>query len=403
MKRRLIFLSVIFAFSLLTGCYTSFATVKHYRTYENEEVYYDEDDVEIVAVYHNYRPYYPTRFVYYDPYDSWYNEPVLFISIGYEYHPHYYITYYPYGGCIYPPWYPVVWYPYYTPAWHHDHYAHHGYRDYYDYKKRDFAKRRNLPGRDYGRRDRKSNRNKELYADTDYKFGRQIINRGGSQISDNKGRTSSGRSGTIAKRKSDDQKPRPIKTRNRYNPKPKTNDKRDIYDTKRASKRVDQNKSNTKKSTPKIVRRKSGNNGKVEDTSNNKNNSRNYIRTTRKSNDYILRRTNSSKPSTSSRPKISEKSKNTSSNSSRNSRSSESSYKPSRSSSKSSASSSRATYKSNRSSSKSTSSSSHSSYKPGRSSSKSSSRSSGSSYKSNSRSSSKSSSRSSGSKKRSRR
>ena len=65
---------------LFAGCYTSFGTVRHHDVYGEEVVYYEDDDsATVVTVYHHYRPYYPTKFVYYDPYDNWYNEHFFYI------------------------------------------------------------------------------------------------------------------------------------------------------------------------------------------------------------------------------------------------------------------------------------------------------------------------------------
>ncbi len=111
----------MFAF-LLTGCYTRFGLVERDAGYDYEEevVYEDEyyEDTETVRVIHYYGVprHFSAAYFYYDPYDYWYWEPGITITVGAYYGP-------PYVYRSYPPY----WYPPYGPCpppyvyggWHH--------------------------------------------------------------------------------------------------------------------------------------------------------------------------------------------------------------------------------------------------------------------------------------------
>jgi len=366
MKKRIIMLSLVsmLVLGLFTGCYTSFGTVRHYDVYEDEVVYYDDDDsATVVSVYQHYSPYYPTNFVYYDPYDNWYDEPVFFISIGYDYRPHYYVNYYPYGGCIYPGWYPVVYRPYYVPVWYYGHQNYH--RNYYDYKRRDFAKRNNLPGRYYANRDRrdgyyKPTNNKE-YVNDDTNYGRRPIDRRNTDISREDTRIISGRDDVITKRNEPTRQPeKSIKTIPVRKSNTGSSDEiiNKSYSSKERSKaQVEKKITINKRSTPKVEKRTTVTNEKYNNSSSKSNSNskqKSYSSSTRESRSYspksteTKRSSSSSRPvireksedtknsSSSSRPSVREKSESSSSSQSKGSSSSRSSYTPSKSSSKSS-------------------------------------------------------------------
>jgi hypothetical protein len=359
MKKRIIILSLVsmLVLGLFTGCYTSFGTVRHYNVYDDEVVYYDDDDsATAIKVYHHYRPYYPTKFVYYDPYDYWYDEPIIYISVGYNYRPHYYVTYYPYGGCIYPGWYPIVYYPHHVPIWYYEHngyYAHHNnYRNYYDYKKRDFAKRRSLPGSDYGRRDRRDGFSKpgigNKYANDDVNYGRRQIAQRNTDIGDADIRNISRRNDEISKRNVQAPQEKPVKTKQvRRSKEDRSADiiNRNLTSKERSVTIKGKKASTGNTSIPKVVKRKQVTTKKY-DVSSNKNsnpskqrNTSGSIRESRNSNS-----SSSDRSSNRSRPSVREKSKSSSSSQSKSSGASRSSYTPSKSSSKSSSSSARSSY-----------------------------------------------------------
>lgn len=372
MKKRIIILSLVsmLVLGLFTGCYTSFGTVRHYNVYDDEVVYYDDDDsVNAITVYHHYRPYYPTRFVYYDPYDYWYDEPIIYISVGYNYRPHYYVTYYPYGGCIYPGWYPVVYYPHYVPVWYYGHqgyYTHHNnYRNYYDYKKRDFAKRINLPGSDYGRRDRREGFGKQSinkkYADDDANYGRRQIARRNTDIGNGDIRNISRGDDTISKRNVEVPQERSVKTKL-----VRKNSSEDIINRNDSSKErsktiVEKKEIISKRSDQKVLKRKPVSTNKYDtgkSIDNNKSKQKSYSGSTRESRSNNSNSTDTKHSSSNSRPSVREKSESSSSSQTKSSGSSRSSYTPSKSSSKSSSGSSRSSYKPSKGSSKSSSGSS---------------------------------------------
>ncbi|MFC2088712.1 hypothetical protein ACFLSX_03845 [Calditrichota bacterium] len=156
MKTKHILISVVSFLMLmqLTGCYTSMGTVRYHRIYDEEVVYEDEDlSDNTISAYHHYysRPYVSHRFVYYDPYDYWYDNPGFYISLGYYNRPYYYYS--NYYGCVYTGWYPVVYRPYYVPAWY---YTPRHHKQFYAYNRRDFNKRQDLAGRQFNRRNNRS-------------------------------------------------------------------------------------------------------------------------------------------------------------------------------------------------------------------------------------------------------
>jgi len=193
----------LLTFVLLTGCYTSFGSVRHQDVYEEEIEYYADDDYANVNVYHYYysRPSY-RHFVYYDPYDYWYDEPTVYISFGYYNRPYYWYSHR--YGCVYPVWHPVVYRPHYVPAWYYNpRYV----KPVYAYQKRDFHKRGEIGGRGTIRRNggHISGNNDFSGADNANKTNeRRTISRRGNTLPD---RTNSSgvisRNGEIARRTSD--------------------------------------------------------------------------------------------------------------------------------------------------------------------------------------------------------
>lgn len=353
MKTKYFILS-IFSFLvlvLLTGCYTSLGTVRHHHVYEEEVEYVEEDgDYGTVNVYHHYysRPYYRHRFVYYDPYDYWYDEPGIHISIGYVHRPYYH--YYGYYGCTYPIWHPVVYRPYYVPVWYYDP----GHpKPHYAYKKRDFKKRRDLAGRRYDRRNnRRNNRDgtynsgKDFVKDNDSRnYGRRTVSRrSGKVIERNDNPVIARRNSTVSKRGADrlpdrSIKEKPIERKRNYSGSRTRNTNKRQY-TRETTKKIRstpiterrvQSRTDYKKKSKSISRSYNSKNTRPKSSSN----------SVRKSRKYDSDKNKSSRNSSYNRPKTRENKKSTISKPAKRSGSTRSSYSPPKSKPKSSSNSTR--------------------------------------------------------------
>ena len=93
---------------LLSGCYTQFGLAKQDDRYDAAEYYEDEyvEDAQPVIVHHHYIPRPHSVYFYYDPYDYWYYESDVIVTVN---------IHRPYWGPYYHP--PYVYYPH--PYWHH--------------------------------------------------------------------------------------------------------------------------------------------------------------------------------------------------------------------------------------------------------------------------------------------